>query len=133
MTILLAIIVRQVPTFFRNICILSTSSFSRINHSLNSESNIGIGVDYMNPFIEQIVIQRMNQLTPGELYQYASQYNIPVTKQQASNIAMRVQNKNINPFKPDGQQTLRKILNEEIGTELSEILEKQFEHLAKGL
>ncbi|MDN3955402.1 DUF2624 family protein [Sporolactobacillus laevolacticus] len=87
----------------------------------------------MNPFIEQLVIQRMNQLTPGELYQYASQYNIPVTKQQASNIAMRVQNKNINPFKPDGQQTLRKILNEEIGTELTEILEKQFEHLAKGL
>lgn len=86
----------------------------------------------LNPIIEQLVIQKMNQITPAELYQYARQYTIPVTKQQAANVARRVQNKNINVFQPAGQKQLRLILDEEIGPELAESLQKQFEQLAKG-
>jgi hypothetical protein len=91
-----------------------------------------IGVKLLNPIIEQLVIQKMNQITSEELYQYARQYNIPVTKQQAANVARRVQNKNINAFQPAGQKQLRLILDEEIGPVLAESLQKQFEQLAKG-
>ncbi|MCQ2008425.1 MAG: DUF2624 family protein [Sporolactobacillus sp.] len=87
----------------------------------------------MNPFIEQLVIQKMNHLTSEELYRYAVQYGIAVTKQQTENIARRVQNQNINPFQPQGQKKLRKILDEEIGVALAARLEKQFEQLAKNL
>ncbi|MCO7126313.1 DUF2624 domain-containing protein [Sporolactobacillus shoreicorticis] len=87
----------------------------------------------MNPFIEQLVIQKMNRLTSEELYKYAEQYDIAVTKQQTANIARRVQNQNINPFQPQGQKRLRKILDEEIGATLAARLEQQFEQLAKNL
>ncbi|MCO7175701.1 DUF2624 domain-containing protein [Sporolactobacillus kofuensis] len=87
----------------------------------------------MNPFIEQMVIQKMNQLTPDELLHYAVQYGIPITEEQASQVTKRIHNKQINPFKPEGQKQLRKILDEVIDPELAESLEKQFEQLAKRL
>ncbi|GAY76401.1 DUF2624 family protein [Sporolactobacillus inulinus] len=87
----------------------------------------------MNPIIEQLVIQKMNHLTAEELYQYAVQCKIHVTKQQAAHVAGRVRNKGINPFQPSGQKALRRILDEEIGENLAEHLEKQFEQLAKNL
>ncbi|BBN99207.1 DUF2624 domain-containing protein [Sporolactobacillus terrae] len=87
----------------------------------------------MNPIIEQLVIQKMNHLTAEELYQYAVQFKIQVTKQQAASVAGRVRHQNINPFQPSGQAALRRILDEEIGEDLAEHLEKQFEQLAKNL
>ncbi|MDD9147570.1 MULTISPECIES: DUF2624 family protein [unclassified Sporolactobacillus] len=79
--------------------------------------------------IQQIVNQRINQVTAEELYRQAVQYGIPISKNQAARVAGRVHGKNINLFDPADQRKLRRILVEELGPKLAEDLNRRFEDL----
>lgn len=83
----------------------------------------------MHPMIQQIVNQRINQVTADELYQQAVQFGIPISKDQAARVAGRVHGKNINLFDSAGQKTLRQILVEELGQNMAERLNRRFEEL----
>lgn len=83
----------------------------------------------MNPFIQQIVNQRINQVSAEELYQQAVQLNLPVSKAQAERIAEQVHGKNINLFEASGQQTLLAILSEELGPETANELYLYFQQI----
>lgn len=85
----------------------------------------------LHPVIQAMVNQRINQVQPDELYQHAVQFNIPISKNQASRIARRVHGKNIDLFHPSGQQKLSHILTEEIGPDLASKLEQRFKELIK--
>ncbi|RYL91596.1 DUF2624 domain-containing protein [Sporolactobacillus sp. THM7-4] len=86
-------------------------------------------MEIVHPMIQQIVNQRVNQVSADELYQYAGKYGIPITKNQAARIASRVHGKNIDLFSLSGQSKLQKILSEEIGPQLASELKKRFEQL----
>jgi hypothetical protein len=80
----------------------------------------------LNPLIQAIINKRVNSVTADELFQQARQYQIPVSKNQAKRIASRVQGKNLDLFHPNGQLALRRILDDEIGPDLAEKLQQQF-------
>ncbi|MFT8317526.1 MAG: DUF2624 family protein [Sporolactobacillus sp.] len=83
----------------------------------------------MNPFIQQIVNQRINQVTAEELYQQAAQMQIPVSEEQARQIADQVRGKNIDLFATSGQQTLLAILKRELGPEMADELYQYFQQI----
>ncbi|MFX3616069.1 MAG: DUF2624 family protein [Sporolactobacillus sp.] len=83
----------------------------------------------MNPFIQQIVNQRINQVSAEELYQQAAQMQIPVSEEQARQIADQVRGKNIDLFTTSGQQTLMAILKRELGPEMADELYQYFQQI----
>ncbi len=60
---------------------------------------------------QQIINQKLKTLTPDDLMKYGKQYDIYVSKQQATNVLKLIRkNKNINIFNPDEKnQLLREI------------------------
>ncbi len=60
---------------------------------------------------QQIVNQKLKTLTPDDLLKYGKQYNIHVTKEQATNVLHLIRKKtHINIFNPDEKnQLLREI------------------------
>jgi Mn-dependent DtxR family transcriptional regulator len=60
---------------------------------------------------QQIVNQKLKTLTPEDLMKYGKQYDIDVTKQQATNVLKLIRKKkNVNIFNPDEKnQLLREI------------------------
>ncbi|WP_257215712.1 DUF2624 domain-containing protein [Fredinandcohnia onubensis] len=60
---------------------------------------------------QQIINQKLKTLTPDDLMKYGKQYDIYVSKEQATNVLKIIRkNKNINIFNPDEKnQLLREI------------------------
>ncbi|WP_245864055.1 DUF2624 domain-containing protein [Fredinandcohnia onubensis] len=60
---------------------------------------------------QQIINQKLKTLTPDDLMKYGKQYDIYVSKEQATNVLKLIQkNKNINIFNPEEKnQLLREI------------------------
>ncbi|RYM02226.1 DUF2624 family protein [Sporolactobacillus sp. THM7-7] len=83
----------------------------------------------MHPVIQQMVNQRINQVTADELYQYAVKYGISITKSQAVRISSRVRGKNIDLFSTSGKAALQRILSEEMSPGQAAELKKRFEEL----
>ncbi|CAM3107397.1 DUF2624 family protein [Sporolactobacillus spathodeae] len=83
----------------------------------------------MNPFIQQIVNQRVNQVTAAELYEQAKQLNLPLQLEQAERLAEQVHGKNIDLFHPEGQNEMIAILSSEVGAETAHALFQRFKDI----
>ena len=78
---------------------------------------------------QQIINQKLKTLTPDDLMNYGKQYDIYVTKEQATNVLKLMRkNKNINIFNPEEKnQLLREIArvtNPEVARKLNQLFIK---------
>ncbi len=83
----------------------------------------------MHPMIQAMINQRINQVSADELFSQATQFNIPISRNQAARVAARVRGKNIDLFHPAGQEKLRQIFIEELGPALAQELDRRFKQL----
>lgn len=52
----------------------------------------------MSLFIKQIILSKLRQITPEDVYSNASQYGFTITKNQAVEISNYVRSNRVNPF-----------------------------------
>ncbi|WP_010097015.1 DUF2624 domain-containing protein [Ornithinibacillus scapharcae] len=52
----------------------------------------------MSLFIKQIILNKMRQITPEDVYSNANQYGFTITKNQAVEISNYVRKNRVNPF-----------------------------------
>jgi Protein of unknown function (DUF2624). len=83
----------------------------------------------VNPVIQAMINQKINQVTGTELFDQAVQFNIPISKSQSEKVAKRVCGKNIDLFHPDGQAKLKAIFIDELGPGLASELDQKFKAL----
>ncbi|MFT8871020.1 MAG: DUF2624 family protein [Sporolactobacillus sp.] len=80
----------------------------------------------MNSFVQQIVNQRINQVTAGELLQQAELFHIAISREQAEQIVANVHGQGIDLFNADGQQKLHTIIREAVDQATADELLNRF-------
>ncbi|KAB8128613.1 DUF2624 family protein [Gracilibacillus oryzae] len=64
----------------------------------------------MNGFKKMILLRKLQSLDPVTLYNYAKQYEIPLTKEQAEKISQHLKNNSYDPTRAsDRTQMLKKL------------------------
>ncbi len=81
----------------------------------------------MNPFYRRMANNKLNQITPEELYQLAIKYHYPLTKKQAIKVIRILRSEKIDV----GDLQQRKRILDRIGKEVSPLIKKTIEDLLK--
>ncbi|MFT8362112.1 MAG: DUF2624 family protein [Sporolactobacillus sp.] len=80
----------------------------------------------MNPFLQQLINQRLNQVTATELYDQARQMSIPLNQDQADRLAEHIHGRHLDLFREEDQAQLLALLTDELGEQTANDLFMQF-------
>jgi hypothetical protein len=80
---------------------------------------------------ENIINHKINTITGDELLKYANQFNIKVTRQQATKVAQYLRGKNVNIFDDRQRAALIKEIAKAAGPETAREVNKLFLQLTK--
>ncbi len=91
-----------------------------------------IGVNLMNAFIQQMINQKINSVTPEELLRYGAQYGFQINPQQAKEIVSHFNGKHINIFNDSERNKVINALSKTIDPNLVAEVNKLFLNFIKG-
>ncbi|UOQ42501.1 DUF2624 domain-containing protein [Halobacillus salinarum] len=78
--------------------------------------------------LQQIITQKLKQLTVNELMQYSQKYNIPITKEEAAQIIKALKKNKENPFEKEGRKRmlnqLAAITSKDTAKKVNQLLKK---------
>ena len=90
------------------------------------------GVVIMSMFIKQMIINKMRQISPGEVFDYARKYGFSISRDQAKAISNYVRQKRVNPFEKKERDKMLRDLSEITDRNTAIKADKLFHELIKS-
>ncbi|MUK87109.1 DUF2624 family protein [Ornithinibacillus sp. L9] len=86
----------------------------------------------MSTFIKELIINKMKQLTPNEIRNYAKEYGFHISKNEAEEIAKYIKTKKIDPFNKKDHKKMLQELARITDTETAKKANKLFNEMVKA-
>jgi hypothetical protein len=86
----------------------------------------------MSIFIKQIILNKMKQITPDDVFHYSQEYGFSISRQQAQEISNYVRKNRVNPFERTEREKMLKDLSEITDRETALKANQLFQELIKS-
>ncbi|WP_047986306.1 DUF2624 domain-containing protein [Ornithinibacillus californiensis] len=86
----------------------------------------------MSIFIKQIILSKMKQISPSDVFHYSQEYGFTISRQQAQEISNYVRRNRVNPFERKEREKMLKDLSEITDRETAIKANQLFQELIKS-